>query len=83
MLSMTEQNELMKAGQHLKTIITHAQGRYVRATYVLKRNYPDNLSEKQVKQIQQGINQATLDIAIYRDLLRRCYEAIGVCNPTD
>jgi hypothetical protein len=80
---LTENEKLIRACQQLRSVITDAQCKFAQAIYVLNRKYPGELSEDQVRVIQREINDATLNIVVYKDLLRRCYEAIGIPNPVD
>ena len=58
--------------------ITEAQVKYSRAVYTLNCEPSDNLTDEQLRNLQQAIIQADVDVARYEELLRRCCEALGV-----
>ncbi|MBD3181927.1 hypothetical protein GF312_06535 [Candidatus Poribacteria bacterium] len=80
---MTEDDKLIMAAQEIKDYITRAQGKYLMARHILRREVSRNMTEKEVEEIQQKVIQATIDIASYKDLLRRLYEVTGIPNPSD
>ena len=76
--TLTEYDRLIRDGNYLKDIITEAQAKFLYAVKVVDNKPTTNLTEEQAIKTQQEINQATLDIVSYSDLLRRLYEAIKI-----
>jgi hypothetical protein len=76
--TLTEYDRLIRDGNYLKDIITEAQAKFLYAVKVVDNKPTTNLTEEQAIKTQQEINQATLDIVSYSDLLRRLYEAIEI-----
>jgi len=76
--TLTEYDRLIRDGNYLKDIITEAQAKFLYAVKVVDNKPTTNLTEEQAIKTQQEINQATLDIISYSDLLRRLYEAIKI-----
>jgi hypothetical protein len=76
--TLTEYDRLIRDGNYLKDIITEAQAKFLYATKVVDNKPTTNLTEEQAIKVQQEINQATLYIVTYSDLLRRLYEAIKI-----
>lgn len=76
--SLTENDKLVMDGDQIKDIITSAQARFLYATKVINKNYIGIIDEEQVRKAQQEINEATLDIIEYSELLRRIYEALRI-----
>jgi hypothetical protein len=76
--TLTEYDRLIRDGNYLKDIITEAQTKFLYAVKVVDNKPTTNLTEEQAIKTQQEINQATLDIISYSDLLRRLYEAIKI-----
>jgi len=76
--TLTEYDRLIRDGNYLKDIITEAQAKFLYAVKVVDNKPTTNLTEEQAIKVQQEINQATLYIVTYSDLLRRLYEAINI-----
>jgi len=76
--SLTEYDRLIKDGNYLKDIITDAQAKFLNAVRIVSKKSDSDLTEEQAIKVQCEINQATIDIVIYNDLLRRLYEAINI-----
>jgi hypothetical protein len=76
--ALTEYDRLIRDGNYLKDIITNAQAKFLFATRVVSNRPVSGLTEEQAVKIQQEINQATIDIVSYSDLLRRLYEAVKI-----
>jgi len=76
--TLTEYDRLIRDGNYLKDIITEAQTKFLYAVKVVDNKPTTNPTEEQAIKTQQEINQATLDIISYSDLLRRLYEAIKI-----
>ena len=76
--SLTEYDRLIKDGNYLKDIITDAQAKFLNAVRIVSRKSGSDLTEEQAIKTQCEINQATIDIITYNDLLRRLYEAINI-----
>jgi hypothetical protein len=76
--SLTEYDRLIKEGNYLKDIITDGQARFLNAVRIVSKKSDSDLTEEQAIKTQCEINQATIDIITYNDLLRRLYEAINI-----
>ena len=76
--SLTEYDRLIKDGNYLKDIITDAQAKFLNAVRIVSKKSDSDLTEEQAIKVQCEINQATIDIITYNDLLRRLYEAIKI-----
>jgi len=78
--TLSEYDRLIRDGNYLKDIITEAQTKFLCAVKVVDNKPTTKLTEEQAIKVQQEINQATLDIVTYSDLLRRLYEAIKISD---
>ena len=76
--SLTEYDKLIMDGDQVKEFITNAQAKFLFALKVIDDGKLDKVSEDQVREAQLEINQATLDIIEYNDLLRRLYEVLKI-----
>lgn len=76
--SLTEYDRLIKDGDYLKDIITDAQAKFLDAVRIVSKKSAFDLTEEQAIKAQSEINQATIDIITYKDILRRLYEAISI-----
>ena len=76
--SLTEYDKLIRDGECLKDFITIAQAKFLNATRIVNHKYSTELTESQVKEAQQEITQATLEMISYNELLRRLYQVIGI-----
>jgi len=74
----THCDKLSEDGNYLKDIITDAQAKFLNAVRIVSKKSDSDLTEEQAIKVQCEINQATIDIVIYNDLLRRLYEAINI-----
>jgi hypothetical protein len=77
-VSLTDYDKLVRDGDYLKDIITDAQTKFLNAVRIVSKKPASDLTEKQAIKAQCEINQATIDIITYNDLLRRLYEAIKI-----
>jgi len=76
--SLTEDDRLIMDGDQIKEFITNTQARFLFALKVINDGKLDKVSEDQVRKAQLEINQATLDIIEYNDLLRLLYEVLKI-----
>jgi hypothetical protein len=76
--SLTEYDKLIRDGECLKDFITIAQAKFLNATRIVNHKYTTELTENQLKEAQQEITQATLEMISYNELLRRLYQVIGI-----
>ena len=76
--SLTEYDKLIRDGECIKDFITIAQAKFLNATRIVNHKYSTDLTENQLKEAQQEITQATLEMISYNELLRRLYQVIGI-----
>ena len=76
--SLTEYDRLIRDGECIKDFITIAQAKFLNATRIVNHKYSTDLTENQLKEAQQEITQATLEMISYNELLRRLYQVIGI-----
>jgi len=76
--TLTDYEKLINDGDYLKDIIIDAQVRFLNAVRIISKRPTSDLTEEQLVKVQSEINQATIDIVSYNDLLRRIYEAIKI-----
>lgn len=73
-----EHYKALKTGELIKDIITEAQNKYINAVNLLNSEPVEDLTEEQVKELQREINQATIDIVSYNDMIKCLYEALKI-----
>ena len=76
--SLTEYDKHIRDGECIKDFITIAQAKFLNATRIVNHKYSTDLTENQLKEAQQEITQATLEMISYNELLRRLYQVIGI-----
>lgn len=74
-------DKAIHSGDILKSIISCAQEKYLNAIRTINQKQAYAYTDEQIIKIQNEINQATIDIVCYNELLRRIYEALGIPLP--
>jgi hypothetical protein len=75
---MSQYDKLIIEGDYIKDFITNCQARFLYALKVINESKIVALSDEEVKKAQQDLNDATLDIMEYNELIRRIYEVLGI-----
>lgn len=76
-----EYDKAISSGDMIKNIISCAQEKYLNAIRTINQKQAYAYTDDQVIKIQNEINQATIDIVCYNELLRRIYDALGIPLP--
>ncbi len=76
-----EYDKAINSGDMIKNIISFAQEKYLNAIRIVNQKQAYAYTDDQVIKIQNEINQATIDIVCYNELLRRIYDALGIPLP--
>ncbi len=76
-----EYDKAINSGDLVKNIISFAQEKYLNAIRIINQKQAYAYTDDQVIKIQNEINQATIDIVCYNELLRRIYDALGIPLP--
>ncbi len=76
-----EYDKAINSGDLVKNIISFAQEKYLNAIRIINQKQAYAYTDDQIIKIQNEINQATIDIVCYNELLRRIYDALGIPLP--